>query len=767
MPLQDSINKIIAALKKQEKIESLQKFTNTQNILKTYGYRNILLLTRQSHINEQTLNDVRTQKEWSEIGLSTKHFAKPLLVYRNHKQEDGSVITKEYTAYDIKHTDAVEQGVIPRETIGKKKDNDHELLFHNLMPYASSMFELKIDESNDYSSNSAYLYSKQIGISKKSPPIEKINFLLRTLYKEAVHGEEIRAYSHVESYLDTAIEKLIANSYLHRISIDDIPAENMLTFEEKEALYLDVENSLERISHNIRTLDKQLNISKFINEEFDVHDETYAHIKEIEEKMAKAATFQRENSNQPKRKPVDFVKITDDEAQELKDKTKDEILTANPLPVLEALHLNIDKEEPHRIRFKAREERSASAYMIIKGGDWVYKDFGGGDDAKGTIISLAMDKLHCDYKEAIQFCCDQLSIPNYFQIKLDEINYENDKRKIAAGWNNVASIQKPKKTSQEILEEREAELIAQKEANLEIEKTNSTNSRVTYVSKVIPDELKRWLKNERGIGKTEIDNFYYIKGETWKLNDNGIAHDIKSKSGVGVLCASKDKLKELYVLIEQKGYAELDTPLSTEQEFGADLHFKPIKFTNEKGDEIVLKTQSLGAKKNTTFIDYQGETVCPIESKMDYAAAAQQIDFKKEGYDIDIANSTSNADMIASNIAQKKYKNVYFMNQFDIPGVKFMIDICNKAKEEGHRINKFQFVDYVASEYKQDINDLHKNGISLHSRTKEGTLEDLHQLLDKIATVEKDEEKLKEFDKVKELLENSTGPAYSTPGLDL
>lgn len=767
LKVEESVQKIIQALKNIENIESIQRFTNTQNLLKQYGYSNILLLARQAHMYELGLSDVRTQKEWSDLGISPSYYAKALVVYQRHKQSDGTFVTEEYNAYDINHTDAVAQGVIPKETMGKREDNDYELLFQNLMPYASAMLDLKIEESDKFPYNSAFLHSKTIGISKSSQPLEKINFLLRSIYKDTISGEKIRNFTFVESHFDNAIEKLIANSYLNRLSIEPL-AENELTFEEKEALFSNLEEALSIISNNIRTFDKKLMISKFINEEFDVYDESYKFAKELEDKVSKLASTQKEKEI-PKKRPVEFVRLDDDEAKQLKDKTKDEILTANPIQVLEALHLNIDKEEPHRIRFKAREERSASAYMIIKGGNWIYKDFGGGDDAKGNIITLAQDKLHCEYKEAIQFCCDNLNIPNYFQIKLDEINYENDKRKVAAGWNDSKLQEKPKKTSEELLKEREEELIKQKKANLEIEKTNSTNSRVTYASKVIPNDLKNWLRTERGIGNTEIDNFYYIKGETWKLDENDKPYDIKTKSGVGVLCATKEKAKELYSQIEERGYANFDTPLSSEQEFGADLHFKPIKFTNEKGDEIVLKTQSLGAKKNTTLINNNGSTVCPIESKMDYAAAAQQIDFKKEGYDIDIANSTSNADMVAQNIAEQKYDNVYFLNQFDVPGVKFMIDICNKAKEQGHTIKKFKFIDYITREYKQDINDLHKDGITLHSRTKEGTLEDLNPLLDKIATAEKDEEKFKELNKVRTLLTESIDKhrGYKEATLDL
>ena len=756
--LGNTLNAIVQALKKHESVESIQRFTNTQNILKQYGHKNILSLARQAHLNQMELNDVRTEAQWKKVGVNPNTFSKRLLIYYPQKDDNGNTFLREELAYDISHTDATAQAVTKRETI-VKADN-HELLYENFKNYVIEAFpEANIGFNKTYTSNAYYPHSKTITLYDNNPPLENINFLIQTLYKETIYGEDIRKHKYLDAgdNLDSAIQKLITNSILNRFSILPEQVDNRLTFNETQELFQNLEIALETISKNIKSFDKKLQIGQFINEKFHSYDELYKFQKEFDDKIKKL-TGNTAKKPQPveysKREHIDFIELSDDEAKILKDKTKDELLLQNPLPILDSLSLAVGKIEDSRIKFKARVERTASASMFIKGGVWCFKDFGGGDEAKGSIINVVMQTLNCEFKEAVQYCCDTLNVPNYFQIRPDEIKYEKDQLKIKGGWHKIDEHKKPKLTSSELLAEKEEQLAALRDANAEYEKQNSTNSRVTYISKTIPQNLITFLKS-RGIKNTQIDNFYYIKGETWKLNDNDIACDIKQKEGVGVLCADEIQLKELYSKVEEKGFFHPETPISQEQTIGADLHFPPYSFTTEKGEEVTMKTISLGAKKNTTFIDYQGDTIAPIESKMDYAAATQELNFKSQKIDVDIANSTSNADMIAKNIATRKYPNTYFLNQFDIPGVKFLVDIHNKAKELGYDIGNFKYIDYKAQEYKQDINDLIKNNITLKSRTKEGSLKDLVKLLDKIATVELDEEKLKELQKVRKMIDSS------------
>lgn len=743
-----TLNKIIFALSRQGRAESIQKFANTQNILKNFGYKNILLLTRQAHVNQMSLEDVRTENEWKQLNISPSHFSKKLALYYGKELPSGEIIVNERVGYDISHTDAIIKGIIPRETFGKVENNDFQILFNNLLPYIKQQFNTITVNENE-NSNLYLAYSESIALNNTGDPLEKINFLINAIYTESIYGDKIRGHGFFqkEEPLDLAIAKIITNSYLNRLSIQPEQVGNDLTFEESQALFLNLEESLKTISNNIKEFDKKFQISSFINEHFNVYNKVIEHKNEIDNKI---------ESIKEKKKWIEFIKFKDDEKKEMSKRTRDEIIVQDPASVINALGLNVSKSKPNEITFKARVEKTASATIKLVNGSWLYNDFGGG---KGTVINLVQDVLNVDFKEAIQFCIDTLGTNDYYQMRYEEIEQENEFLKMEAGHTkpiHANSKTKPKsKTTQEILEEKSQELQALKDANLELEKKHSTNSKVTYASKSIPPYLIKWLKEERGISNIEIKNFYFIKGEAWKVDENGNPCDIKKKEGVGVLCADKEMLIEINSKIEENGFASFNFPYSDEQTVGADVHFPPYTFMLENGDEVTMKTQSFGNKKNSTFLDFKGDTIAPIESKMDYAAAYQQLNFQNMKIDVDIANSTSNADIIGKNIADKSYQNVLFLNQFDLAGVKFLIDIHDNAKANGHEIKNFKYMDYAQNEYKQDINDLHKNHIDLQSRVKEGTLVDLNKLLDKIALNEKGTEKMKDIKSVREMLQDS------------
>ena len=140
---------------------------------------------------------------------------------------------------------------------------------------------------------------------------------------------------------------------------------------------------------------------------------------------------------------------------------------------------------------------------------------------------------------------------------------------------------------------------------------------------------------------------------------------------------------------------------------GADIHF-----LKQIGN---LKTMSFG-EKDISYFKAQTPTksVAIFESKMDYAAAYQQIDFSNTA--VVIANSTSNANKVA-NIIKGNYNSVQFYNQNDQAGLQFVENVIHEAG-----LSIYKYINYKKEEQNQDINDLLINGVSLKSREKEYNL---------------------------------------------
>lgn len=145
---------------------------------------------------------------------------------------------------------------------------------------------------------------------------------------------------------------------------------------------------------------------------------------------------------------------------------------------------------------------------------------------------------------------------------------------------------------------------------------------------------------------------------------------------------------------------------------GGDIHFaNPVKLKDGK----VLKTQTFGEKGITT-IDSGKESLAIFESKNDAVAAFQQ-GLTKDSTII-IANGTGLAHEVVNHIKENKYKSVTFFNQNDQAGEKFVTKIATEGE-----IERFKFVEY-SGEKGQDINDLHKAGVKISERFKEGTVQD-------------------------------------------
>jgi len=215
----------------------------------------------------------------------------------------------------------------------------------------------------------------------------------------------------------------------------------------------------------------------------------------------------------------------------------------------------------------------------------------------------------------------------------------------------------------------------QREANKQKESSH-TISKVTTIYDVSTNQLALDYLKARGIHKIP-PHMKIINGEY--TNRYG---ETKRAFGVGVL---------------------------TKDGTGADIHF-----LKKVGD---LKTMSFGKKDISFFPNSNSNKVAIFESKMDYAAAYQQMPL--DNVNVVIANSSSNSHKIAELLKKENLtQNVMMFNQNDLAGYKFVAEIAKNAN-----LTNFKSINYdVRNEYQKDINDLLLDGEKLADRIMERPL---------------------------------------------
>jgi hypothetical protein len=232
-----------------------------------------------------------------------------------------------------------------------------------------------------------------------------------------------------------------------------------------------------------------------------------------------------------------------------------------------------------------------------------------------------------------------------------------------------------KKEIYELSQADRERIAAQREANKSRESSHPL-SKVTTVYEVATNQLAVDYLASRGILKIppqmKIINGEYTtsKGET------------KKAFGAGVL---------------------------TKDGQGADIHF-----LQKIGD---LKTMSFGQSDISFFQNPNSSKVAIFESKMDYAAAYQQMPL--DDVNIIIANSVSNAAKVAELLKERSFQTPMIFNQNDLAGYRFVSDVMEKAN-----IQEVKSIRYdIMSEYKQDINDLLLKGEKIADRIETRDIE--------------------------------------------
>jgi len=229
----------------------------------------------------------------------------------------------------------------------------------------------------------------------------------------------------------------------------------------------------------------------------------------------------------------------------------------------------------------------------------------------------------------------------------------------------------------------------QREANKQREKSHQV-SKVTGVFELSTNQLARDYLASRGITKIPPE-FKVISGEY--KNKQG---QKKKVFGVGVLTVTG----------------------------GADIHF-----LHKIGD---LKTFQLGEKDISFFQNTKSNKVAVFESKMDYAAAYQQMDLSK--VNVVVANSTTNSQKVADLLKEKKLtSSVMIFNQDDLAGYKFVTDIAKSAN-----IEHFKSISYdVLGEIGKDVNDLLINNVKLADRIEMRPVEYFEQIAASLENIKK------------------------------
>ncbi|MDD3450946.1 toprim domain-containing protein [Sulfurimonas sp.] len=436
---------------------------------------------------------------------------------------------------------------------------------------------------------------------------------------------------------------------------------------------------------------KQVNSNNYMLPKQKEHENTLT--KEEAEAPAISDEIQQKSSY------INNFRLSQAEIDSLRTMTKETLIHSDPSNVLNSLGIDFTtKQGGSNYSFRLRaDDRTPSASMYLdRSGVWKFKDFGSGES--GTIENVVMVATGMNYKDALNYSLDASGLKNY----LAEAIESNQ---------SMAKIQ--------LTTEHLSRLEEIKNINIAKAQENNVNSKVLSYREITPDDTKaiEFLSN-RGIDSIP-KNMYIIEGQISGVGANGKEYSY-TNMGVGVLTGDMSKPIEL-------------------DKVGADIHFLNPKVLR---DGATMKTQSFGLK-DMTLIPGENDTkdYAVFESKMDYAAAACKIDLNETN--VIIANGTGQANKIADLLNEQGFEKVTFFNQNDMPGEKFVSDIVEKAN-----IEKFDFVKYEAvGEYKQDINDLVKNGVDVEQRlisnatvedwqnyileNKEAKIEDIQSLIEK------------------------------------
>ena len=110
--------------------------------------------------------------------------------------------------------------------------------------------------------------------------------------------------------------------------------------------------------------------------------------------------------------------MTEQEIQQLKQRTNYEMMLQDPKPILEDLGIDFKSVGYDSYKMNIRGEKTASAFISLKNGLWKYKDFGNGNS--GNIATVVMDVTGKSFKDALDYSLSKLGLKNYLDEALEQ-----------------------------------------------------------------------------------------------------------------------------------------------------------------------------------------------------------------------------------------------------------------------------------------------------------------------------------------------------------
>jgi len=483
--------------------------------------------------------------------------------------------------------------------------------------------EFKLNEASKVNSE---LLSKIESLQKQIESIEKSSTISNNTLD---NFEKISLNMSQNEKIDLLIEnaEYISLTEDEKFKIEDKyiyePLEEKLSLKEKtEEL-----TAIATVLQNIPTSKKEVveeRAKDILGEKRDkyINPDNSINVVKLEEATKKAGLVLKSQEIQKKEKPkvekkstTQKLRYTQDELDSFKRETTLEMKLADPQPILDDLGIDYKDVGQDSYKMNLRNEKTASAYISLKNGEWKYKDFGNSNS--GSIVNVVMDATGKDFKGSLEYTLNKLAIENRLETALSS----NKKPTTSQQFKDSISFQKQENKARE---------------------TSIPLSKVTNVSEVSSNQMAVDYLAGRGITKIPPE-MKIINGEYRNKEGN-----TKKVFGVGVVSYGKDGA-----------------------DMGADIHFLK-KLGN-------VKTQNLGAKNPSFYENIFSDKAVVFESKMDYAAAYQQNqDLHNDNIFIanGVTNAKKIGEIIkeTSNIS-----TIDFFNQNDKAGYQFITNVAKTA----------------------------------------------------------------------------------------
>lgn len=575
----------------------------------------------------------------------------------------------------------------------------------------------------NFASNTIY-YAQSNSIEEKLESIIKA-VAISSIVKNQIFYDRILADKNLQNSLKLQI--VLATNAIF-ISLGLLPKTNAISEEYKKQYIWGIssEDAFRNVSLILDSIKKILEITEVqsaFNTTF-LHQQEAKINRQIEQKISQATTVDLS--------VVQELKISEGEYRQLKQRTLDELHAADPLPILEALNIDVkaSSNNMYSFRLDGGNSKNRAENVFERGGVWYAKSHRELFRA-GTIESLvAYVKGYGDlsnkeaYKEVLQFCLNTLSVRDYLQEKIDQKK------------NLSHQIKATNKTGKPL--SKEEQLALNKEFLIdEIKKEFGDTlheAELLYLKKSSIEEIAKWQVSQRESMVKEKE--YQPKEKPAKFSDSSsipvkitaenitkgsLAHTyLTQKRGYRTLLPEIKLVRCFYTPPNEKPYT-LEGVGIINNSGGVDLKiFKspyetlPVGSARSAGtgDITVLNAQNLN-KPNPNFIT--------VESQWDLAAFCND-PIGREVYDNSVSVILNGASMAEKAIVyinkvtkDKEHFGLIILGQCDNVNQEAMRKVFLNTKSTIY--TKFWYTDEeMDSGKKPDINDKLKDGTNLSTR---------------------------------------------------